>query len=259
VRHKLAQRLLLIAAIVSSLHAIPVHVREQSKNGIYVPFIMPIRLSRLLHSGIEVKSRGPAPLTSTENLEISTPLPGLPTIYKISFREFMKYLHESNITLAAQRLNIPMAQARLLAARVYPDPAFQAGYGGDVSHERPPSNYTGSFSQTILLGGKVGARTEVANSALQVSRAQLSDYLRNLQAQAANTFIDGLTGLLILQRQSMAVMRAEQLVEVNTKRLKAGDTREDEVLRSRIAALEARSDLISRESHFIRRWRACRF
>jgi outer membrane protein TolC len=243
------QKLLLIVAVMISLSAIPVQAQEQSKDDeMSVPSIMPSRLPRILHSGMQVKSSSTASLASTENLEIGTQLPGLRTMYKIRFQEFMKYLQESNITLAAQRMNVPIAQAQVTSAKVYPDPTFQAGYGGDVSHERQPSNYTGSLSQTVLLGGKIGARTDVANSSLEVSRAQLSDYLRNLRAQAANTFIDGLTELLILRRKSLALMRAEQLVDVDIRRLKSGEIREDEVLRTRIAALEARSDLISTES-----------
>ena len=243
------QKLLLIVAVMISLSAIPVRAQEQSKNDeISVPSIMPTRLPRILHSGMQMKNDGTTSLTSTENLEIGTQLPGLRTTYRIRFQEFMKFLQESNIALAAQRMNLPIAQAQVTSAKVYPNPTFQAGYGGDVSHERQASNYTGSLSQTVLLGGKIGARTDVANSSLEVSRAQLSDYLRNLRAQAADTFIDGLTELLILRRKSLALMRAEQLVEVNTRRLKSGEIREDEVLRTRIAALEARSDLISTES-----------
>ena len=195
-----------------------------------------------------VTDRNPASITSTENLEISTPLPGLRTIYKINFQDFMKNLYSSNISLAAQRFNVPIAHAQLRAAGIYPDPTFQAGYGGDVSNERQPSNYSGGLTQIILLGGKIGARTDVAKSALRGSRAQLSEYQRNLQVQAANTFIDGLAGLLILQRKSLALMRAEQLVETSAKRLAAKKIKEDEMLRTRIAALEAHNDLISAES-----------
>jgi cobalt-zinc-cadmium efflux system outer membrane protein len=236
------QRFLLIVAAVTSISAPLAHAQEQSG-----PLGTP-GMPHFIHSSGGASNRPAASLASTENLEITTPLPGLPTTYKIRFREFMKYLQESNINLAAQRFNIPIAQAQLTAARVYPDPTFESGYGGDLSNERQPSNYTGGLSQTILLGGKIGARTAAANDALQVSRAQLADYLRNLRTQAANTFIDGLTGFLILQRKSKALMRANELVEVNEKRLKKNEIREDEVLRTRIAALEAQSDLISTES-----------
>jgi cobalt-zinc-cadmium efflux system outer membrane protein len=183
-------------------------------------------------------------LASTENLYLSEPLPGLPTSYKITFREFVEYLQNSNISLAAQRFNIPIAQAQLKAARTYPDPTFQSGYAGDVSDEKQVTNYSGQLSGTILLGGKIGARTAVASNTLAGSRAQLADFLRNLRAQAANTFIDGLTELLILQRKSVALSRAQQLVEVNSKLLQRRQVSEDDVLRARIAALEAENDLV---------------
>ena len=200
-RHKSSQRLALIIAIIVTVTPISASGQVQStqeKNpGTSGPAAtLPVSVRPIT----PVTDRNPASVTSTENLEISTPLPGLRTIYKINFQDFMKNLYSSNISLAAQRFNVPIAHAQLKAAGVYPDPTFQAGYGGDVSNERQPSNYSGGLTQIIVLGGKIGASTYVAKSALQGSRAQLSEYQRNLQVQAANTFIDGLAGLLILQR-----------------------------------------------------------
>ena len=90
------QKLLLIVAVIISLSAIPVRAQEQSKDDeMSVPSIMPTRLPRILHSGMQVKSGSTASLANTENLEIGTQLPGLRTMYKIRFQEFMKYLQES--------------------------------------------------------------------------------------------------------------------------------------------------------------------
>jgi hypothetical protein len=115
------QRFLLIVAAVTSISAPLAHAQEQSG-----PLGTP-GMPHFIHSSGGASNRPAASLASTENLEITTPLPGLPTTYKIRFREFMKYLQESNINLAAQRFNIPIAQAQLTAARVYPDPTFESG------------------------------------------------------------------------------------------------------------------------------------
>jgi len=47
-----------------------------------------------------------------------------------------------------------------------------------------------------------------------------------------------------LQHKSRALSRAQQLVEVNSEQLRKKQVREDDLLRARIAALEAESDLI---------------
>jgi outer membrane protein, heavy metal efflux system len=235
--------LLWIVAIVASMSAVTANAQSQSiKEKVAAP-AGPPKLHQLKTSATESNSRPGSSLASTENLNLMEPLPGLPTSYKITFREFMEYLLNSNISLAAQRFNISIAQAQLKAARTYPDPAFQSGYAGDVSDEKQVTDYSGQLSETILLGGKIGARTAVASNTLAGSRAQLADFLRNLRVLAANEFIDGLAQLLILQRKSLALSRAQQLVEVNSELLQRKQVSEDDVLRARIAALEAENDL----------------
>ena len=185
---------------------------------------------------------------SVENLNLLDRLPGLPTTGKTTFREYMQRVEASNLDLAAQSFNVPISEAQLLAARIYPDPVFQVGYEGDVSGQRQATTYGGDLSQTILLGGKIGARTDAANATLQTNQAQLSDFLRNLRARAANSYIDAVTGLLMLQRESKALERAQQLVELNTRRLEANKVSEDDVMRARINELEERGQVIRSES-----------
>jgi len=180
--------------------------------------------------------------------EAARPLPALPITTWINFRDFMQGVEESNLALAAQRYNVPIAQAQLKAASVYPDPTFQAGYGGDVSNERQVTTYSGSLSQEVVLGGKIGARANAASANLLASSASLSDYLRTLRGQAASAFIDGLTGILRLRRDVKSLQRAHQLVELNTERLRSGDASEDSVMRSRISELEAHSNLADAQS-----------
>ena len=237
-------KLMGIAMIIATMNVIPTYAQSQSIKEKVTSPAGPPRLPQLDTSATEANTRPRSSLASTEHLNVTEPLPGLPTSYKITFREFMGYLQDSNVSLAAQRFNISIAQAQLKAARIYPDPTFQSAYTGDVSGEKQVTNYAGQLSETILLGGKIGARTTVASDALAGSRAQLADFLRNLRVLAANEFIDGLTELLILQHKSRALSRAQQLVEVNSEQLRKKQVREDDLLRARIAALEAESDLI---------------
>jgi outer membrane protein, heavy metal efflux system len=157
---------------------------------------------------------------------------------------------ESNLSLAAQRYTVPIAQAQLTAASVFPDPSLQGGYSGDASGSGQASGYSGSLSQEVLLGGKLRYRKDAARAALLASSATLSDFLRNVREQAAEAFIDGLTDLLILNRKEEALERAHQLVEVQVERLRLGEAPEDALMRARVAELEAHSTLADSESDF---------
>jgi len=83
---------------------------------------------------------------------------------EISFKTFLQEVERSNLDYAAQRYSVSIAEAQLTAARVYPNPTLQSGYSTDVSHEKQATAYAGGISQTVLLGGKIRARTEVAKS-----------------------------------------------------------------------------------------------
>ena len=191
---------------------------------------------------------GPVHVKPSISTETTGLLPGLPITSSISFPDFMRRVEETNFALAAQRYNVPIAQAQLKAASVLPDPTFQAGYGGDVSGERQVTTYSGSLAQEFVLGGKIGYRKDAARAALAASAASLADYIRNLRVQAAETFIDGLTNQLKLRRQQKSVERAHQLVQLNIDRLNQGQASEDAVMRSRIAEVEAYSGLADTQS-----------
>lgn len=97
----------------------------------------------------------------------------------------------------------------------------------------------------MLLGGKIRARRRVANSLLESSAAQLADFVRNLRAQAANAFVEGLSGQLIVKRREKGLQRAQQLVLFNEKRKLSGGVAESELL---LAALQARDDLLGAQT-----------
>ncbi|MGA6973659.1 MAG: hypothetical protein WBY93_18675, partial [Candidatus Binatus sp.] len=83
-------------------------------------------------------SANPGSLGAIETIE---QLPGLPLTGQITFRQFMDQVQSANLALAAERYNIPIARAQLTASSVYPDPTFQAGYGGDLSGNRQVTTY----------------------------------------------------------------------------------------------------------------------
>jgi outer membrane protein, heavy metal efflux system len=197
---------------------------------------------KLSASGVPA-TEGRASLT-----EISEQLPGLPIVGTITFREFIRRVETSNLALAAQRYNVPIAKALLVASRAYPDPQLQFGGGGDITGQGQVNTVTAALNQEIVLGGKIGAREDASRATLKSTDAALADYFRTLRGQAADSFIDGVVGILKLRREYKGYDRSRQLVEINQDRLKKGEISEDELLRTRIAELEAHSDLFDSQS-----------
>lgn len=191
----------------------------------------------------------PTLFAETGQLDLNTMFPELQTLQEISFRDFIRQVEEANLDLAAQRYNVPIAQMRILVAHVYPNPVIQGFYGLDISHQQQPTAYAASLNQTVLLGGKIGARTEVAKAGLALASAQLQEYLRSLKEEAADAYVDGLSDMLKLRRDLKGLQRARELIGLIHGEMDKGKAGQIDLLRSRVSALQARDDLINAQSH----------
>ncbi|MBV8200428.1 MAG: TolC family protein [Acidobacteria bacterium] len=168
---------------------------------------------------------------------------------EIKFAAFLAEVAASNLDYAAQRYNVPIAEAQLLAARVSPNPVLTAGTSGrDVTNHgdnREPANNSAGLTQTLELGGKRGKRVAVARANLAQAAATLEDFFRTLRGTAANAFIDALTDRRIAEEKKRSAEALDQLVAANQKRLEVGDVGETDVTQSRVDALQFRSEFLA--------------
>jgi len=189
-----------------------------------------------------------AALQSKANADLAAELSQIANLNGITFTMFLEEIDRSNLDLAAARTNMPIAEAQFVAVRVYPNPVFQAGYGGDVSNNKQPTTYTAGVSEAFQLPNKVGTRSQVAREAEEIASAQLQDFIRNLRAQAADVFIDGLQGLLVLHQEQKHLDRARELLQTNIEQQRKQEMGEIPVLRSRVAELQARGEVTTARS-----------
>jgi cobalt-zinc-cadmium efflux system outer membrane protein len=128
---------------------------------------------------------------------------------------------------AAARYNVSIAEAQLVAARVFPNPTLNGGTSGrDVTHRgelREPANDDAGVTQTIELGGKRRKRVAVAQANLAQAAATLEDFFRMLRGNAATAFVDALTKRRIAEEKLRSAGALDQLVAANRKRLEVGD------------------------------------
>jgi cobalt-zinc-cadmium efflux system outer membrane protein len=167
----------------------------------------------------------------------------------VHFSEYLAMVGRSNLELAAERANVPIAAAQIALAKVFPDPAVTFGLASiDVSGHGAPTAASVGLGQTIELGGKRGARVAVAERGAAGAGSALEDFLRGLRATAANAFIDSLSARLVLDRKRLTLDRLERLVGVNEQRLRAGDIGEVALTQSRVEALRFRGEVVLAEA-----------
>lgn len=163
---------------------------------------------------------------------------------------------QKNAGLLAEKVNISIAEARVLTARLRPNPVISAsgdhldvlGTGYNETNGGGPPEYSLRVDFPLERGGKRGLRTEAARLARSVTELQFQDALRSIAAEVATLFVDAQQARdgLNLAKENLTYL--EQIVAVNQARLKAGEIAEVELLRSRLAALQQRNLVRDAES-----------
>lgn len=153
---------------------------------------------------------------------------------------------EKNLALLAERANIAIARARVITARLRPNPVLSAGAdhldwlgtGFNEINAAGPPEISLRTDFVYERGGKRRSRIEEAESALSVAELEYMNAARSLILEVQSAFVDALLAKenLALARQNLESFN--RLVELNAVRVRAGELAEVELIRSRLAALQ---------------------
>jgi cobalt-zinc-cadmium efflux system outer membrane protein len=160
-----------------------------------------------------------------------------------------------NLNLLAERYNLSIADARIITAKLRPNPVFSAGVDYidfqnhfSADNSAGPTEYNFRTDFLVERGRKREFRIEVAQDAREVAQLQLLNTTRTLVLDVQSAFVD------VLQAKDNVALARENLqsfqniVEVNTTRVRAGDLAKVELLRTQVAALQFQSSLRQAES-----------
>jgi cobalt-zinc-cadmium efflux system outer membrane protein len=156
---------------------------------------------------------------------------------------------QKNLGLLAERANIAIAEARVLGARLRPNPVLSVGAdhldvlgtGYNENNGGGPAEYSLRMDVPIESGGKRGRRMEVAELTRGVTELQFRNATRGLALEVANLFVDARMEQDRLRLAKENLTYFEGIVEVNRARFQAGDIAEVELLRARLASLQQRN------------------
>jgi outer membrane protein, heavy metal efflux system len=163
---------------------------------------------------------------------------------------------QNNVGLLAEKANIAIADARILSARLRPNPVLSAsadhldilGTGYSENNGGGPPEYSVRMDFPIEVGGKRARRTELAQLSRSVTELQFQNAVRGLALEVANLFVDAQVEeeTVALAKENLTYF--ERIVEVNVVRFRAGEIAEVEVLRARLASLQQRNVVREAES-----------
>jgi cobalt-zinc-cadmium efflux system outer membrane protein len=154
---------------------------------------------------------------------------------------------DKNLDLIASRYDVPIAQARIITARLRPNPIFSL----EASHliypitidfnkqnAAGPNEFSIRTDFILERGDKRERRIEVAEATMKVAELQVLNSLRTLVLNVETAFVDILQARANLTLASDSLRTFGEIVNVNTIRAKNGDLAEVELLRSQVAQLQ---------------------
>jgi cobalt-zinc-cadmium efflux system outer membrane protein len=154
-----------------------------------------------------------------------------------------------NLSLVAERYNISIAEARQITARLRPNPVLTLdgdhldllGTGFNTINNGGPNEYSIRTDFVLERGGKRTARMALAAADTSVAGLNFRDAMRRLVYDLESSFVD-----VQLAKEALALTQANlqsfnDIVQVNTARVKSGDLAPVELDRSQVAALQARA------------------
>ncbi|HTR53645.1 MAG TPA: TolC family protein [Kofleriaceae bacterium] len=160
--------------------------------------------------------------------------------------DYLALVGQRNLDLAAQRYNVPIAQAQVTVAKLFPEPQLSGGIDSiDIRFSGAPTTYGLGLSQEIELGGKRKNRIRSAEHAVTGAKDDLEDFVRNLRGQAADAYVDAIAARLVLDRKQATFDKLTQLVQRNEDSRRAGNIGDLPVIQSKVEADKFKGDLLA--------------
>jgi len=168
-------------------------------------------------------------------------------IIPLSFRDYIEKVIGGNLEYAAERLNLNVSEAELVAAKVFNDPNLSVSYYNNENKAlQMGEGFEFELSKTFTFG-KRSAGINLARSEKELTIALLDDYLRNLRADATIAYLEALKQLELYQVKQDSYRHFRQLATSDSIRFALGKIMEIDATQSRLEAGILHNELLQSE------------
>jgi cobalt-zinc-cadmium efflux system outer membrane protein len=173
-------------------------------------------------------------------------------IETISVDDAVRLALERNLDIAAERLNVQVADTAIQTAALRPNPVFTASISRpesvlvDAGVSPDEAIFRGDY--VFEGGGKRQRRMDQATLAKSVVDLQVKNTTRQLVLDVERAFVDVQAAKANVDLAQDTLKAFNDIVAVNVERVRAGDLAQVELSRSRLAAMEFENDVREQES-----------
>ena len=166
----------------------------------------------------------------------------------LSYRNYMEKVAEGNLEYAAERLNMNVSEAEVVASKVFNDPNLSVSYFNNENGSlQMGEGVEVELSKTFSFG-KRGANIALARSESELTKALLADYFRNLRAEATVSYLEALKQYELYKVKQNAYENIRQLAESDSVRFTLGKIMEIDAIQSRLEAGILKNELLQAET-----------
>ena len=188
----------------------------------------------------------PDPSTSVETPMAGSVAADLPL--RINFSQYLQLVRANNLTIAAQKAQIDIADALIALAALFPDPSITTGLASyEMTKNKLPTISNLGVNFTIEGGRKRAARTEAAQADKARVQADLVRLEATVQLEATNAYIDQLRARSLQQSWRAAQLILEKLEQHSQKQPEKPDILSLVQLRTETLRAQAELDAATAE------------
>lgn len=166
----------------------------------------------------------------------------------IGFNDYIKQVGEKNLAYAAEKLNLPVADANIRSAKVFNDPSLSVEYANNDDKRMQMGQGVSAELSKTFSPGKRHARTDLARSEKEMSAALLEDFFRNLRADATALYFEAIKQTELYNVKLNSYNSIAELAKADSIKFTLGKITEVDALQSRIEAGVIYNELLQAES-----------
>lgn len=171
---------------------------------------------------------------------------------QLDFSQYLETVKHNNLEYAAQKFNVDLAETEIIGAKAFPDPELQFAYfDNGESKKQLGVGYTGEIDWTIELGGKRKARVNLAKSQYELTKLILSDYFKNLKADASLIFLEAIYKKEILNVKENSYQMMKEFAAADSIRFKLGVITETDARQSKLEASTFANEIIQAQTDYL--------
>lgn len=160
----------------------------------------------------------------------------------ISFEEYLNCVGKNNLNYLAEKLNVSIADAEVIAQKVFPDPELGFEAGNEI--------FSLGLSYSLELGNKRGARIKLARSQAELEKLMLEQGYQDLRAGAADLFLEAILQKELLKVQQSSYEYMLQLSQSDSLRYAAGEITENDARQSKLEAVTLLNTVYGQEAAY---------